>query len=521
MKRARAALNGREIGITLTSKQGAMRMIERKGKSGLLVAGAVLMAVPVAALSAQGQAGSVLPAQERPINGKHGLGKMPNVRPEASPAPQPSALPSNVPHPVPSATPTPGATPAPSPTASASPAPATVTVVNPVPVAPWTVEDASDLLAAITTIGAEGLFPADYQPEALRAAIAAGPGVALDEQASRSFDWLVEDLRDGRTPVPARIQWFAVDPDQDLTPTEALLKQATTNHDVPGTLAALAPVYPDYAALKEALATTPKADVKRREAIRINMDRWRWLPRDLGKIYLITNVPEFQLRLSVNGRIIRSYRTVVGKPGKTATPQLAETVQAVVFNPTWTVPQSIVVGEGLGEKLIGDPASALRQGYKVTRLGDGTINVVQQPGDKNSLGRMKIDMPNPHAIYLHDTPSKALFNAQLRAFSHGCIRTDRAVELGMTMAILGAGMSQEEAVATFESKKYSRVKMTRTFPVYLTYVTMGVDVTGQLTSFGDIYGRDAPVAASFRQPRQLHTSQRASNEAVIKLDNPL
>ena len=219
MKRARAALNGREIGITLTSKQGAMRMIERKGKSGLLVAGAVLMVAPVAAFSAQGQAGAGAPAQERPINGKHGLGKMPNVRPEASPAPQPSALPSNVPHPVPSATPTPGATPAPSPTASASPAPATVTVVNPVPVAPWTVEDASDLLAAITTIGAEGLFPADYQPEALRAAIAAGPGVALDEQASRSFDWLVEDLRDGRTPVPARIQWFAVDPDQDLTPT--------------------------------------------------------------------------------------------------------------------------------------------------------------------------------------------------------------------------------------------------------------------------------------------------------------
>lgn len=508
----------REPGFTLTSEQGATRMMERKGKSGLLMVGVALLAMPVAGLCAQGP--------DRPIDGKQGLGKLPNVRPSDIPAPQPGAQPTNAPRPAPSATPTPR--PSPSPTPSATPTPAATplpaglqTVVNPVPVATWTVEDANDLLVAIRAIGEEGLFPADYQPDLLRAAIAAGPGQALDEQASRSFDWLVEDLRDGRTPVPARVQWFAVDPDQDQNPTETLLKQATANHDVPATLAGLAPVYPDYAVLKAALAATPRADVKRREAIRINMDRWRWLPRDLGKIYLITNVPEFQLRLAVNGRIIRSYRTVVGRPGKTATPQLAETVQAVVFNPTWTVPQSIVVGEGLGEKLIGNPASALRQGYKVTRLGDGTINVVQQPGDKNSLGRMKIDMPNPHAIYLHDTPSKALFNSPVRAFSHGCIRTERAVELGMTMAILGAGMSQEDAVATLESKKYSRVKMTRTFPVYLTYVTMGVDVTGQLTSFADIYGRDAPVAASFRQPRQVHTSQRASTEEIIKLDNPL
>ena len=499
-------------------------MMERKGTSGLLLAGVALLAMPVAALSAQGPAPKSAPVgAERPIDGKQGLGKLPNVRPtplaQPSPVPQPTNAPRPAPSPVPSATP--AATPVASPTPAATPTPTLVTVENPVPVAVWTVEDAADLLAAITSIGQEGLFPADYQPDSLRAAIAAGPGKALDEQASRSFDWLVEDLRDGRTPVPARVQWFAVDPDQDENPTETLLQQATTNHDVPATLAALTPVYPDYAALKAALATTPKADVKRREAIRLNMDRWRWLPRDLGKVYLMTNVPEFQLRFVSNGAIVRSYRTVVGKPGKTATPQLAETVQAVVFNPTWTVPQSIVVGEGLGERLLANPASALRQGYKVTRLGDGTINVVQQPGDKNSLGRMKIDMPNPHAIYLHDTPSKALFNSPVRAFSHGCIRTDQAVVLGMTLAIRGAGMSPEDVTKLLDSQKYHRVVMTRTVPVYITYVTMGVDITGQLTNFADIYGRDAPVAASFRQPRQVHTSQRASNEEIIKLDNPL
>jgi hypothetical protein len=101
------------------------------------------------------------------------------------------------------------------------------------------VDDALDLLATINGIGAEGLFAADYQPDALRAAINAGAGDALDEQASRSFAWLAEDLRDGRTPMTARVQWFAVDPDQDDTPTQALLDRATANHDVSGTLAGL------------------------------------------------------------------------------------------------------------------------------------------------------------------------------------------------------------------------------------------------------------------------------------------
>ncbi len=474
---------------------------------------------------------------DKPVDGKSGLGKLPNA-PTSGAQPKPvaptGAAPVNPPRPAPSPTPTPSATPGaattPSTVPSGTPTPAATPrptvaaafgtgelMVNPTPVVKWTVEDAIELLSVINDIGNEGLFPADYQPDALRAAINAGVGDALDQQASRSFDWLAEDLRDGRTPMPSRVQWFAVDPDQDDNPTEALLQRATTNHAVTEVLASLTPTYFDYQTLRDALIATPKADAKRRDAIRINMDRWRWLPRDLGNIYLITNVPEFQLRLTVNGKPIRTYRTIVGRPGKTATPQLAEKVQNVVFNPTWTVPQSIVVGEGLGAQLLARP----RAGYKVTKSADGTINVVQQPGDSNSLGRMKIDMPNPHAIYLHDTPSKGLFNASVRAFSHGCIRTERAVELGMTMAILGAGMSQQEAVASFESLKYRKVPMTRTFPVYLVYMTLGSDINGQLAAFADIYGRDKPVIDSFRAPRQLHTSQRASTEAIIKLDNPL
>lgn len=432
----------------------------------------------------------------------------------AQPAAAPSAAPVRAPAPVtPGTVPTaPGANPQ-VPTVLA-PAPITETVMA------WNRGDAQALLQVIEGLDAEGLFPADYRPGQLRAAIAAGEGPALDEAASKSFAWLAEDLRDGRTPMTARVQWFAVDPDQDVNPTPAIMAKALSTHDVAGVLADLAPTHPDYAALKQALAETTgntEAQKARRAAIRANMDRWRWLQRDLGNLYLLTNVPEFQLRLTKNNEIIKTYKTVVGKPGRTATPQLAETVEAVVFNPTWTVPQSIVVGEGLGASLLRAP----RAGYKVTKGANGTLTVVQQPGPNNSLGVMKIDMPNPHAIYLHDTPSKQYFNMPVRAYSHGCVRTERALELGMTLAIFGAGLDTNQVVANATSGKYNRVVMNKTVPIYITYFTMGTSIAGQLSSFGDIYKRDEPVLASFDQPRQIKTTQRQSNEAIIKLDNPL
>lgn len=387
----------------------------------------------------------------------------------------------------------------------------------PITLMQWNVADATALLGVIVNIGEEGLIPADYKPDELRAAIAAGPGPALDEAASRSFTWLAEDMRDGRTPMTARVQWFAVDPDQDDNPTSAIMTKALETHDVAGTIMGLEPTYPDYQVLKSALAATPKAEKAKRALIQINMDRWRWLPHELGLIYLITNVPEFELRLATNQRIVRTYRTIVGKPGRTATPQLAEKVEAVVFNPTWTVPQSIVQGEGLGARLLRHPNPQ----YRVTRAANGTITVVQQPGPNNSLGVMKIDMPNPHAIYLHDTPNHALFNAEVRAFSHGCVRTENAQMLGMTMAMMGAGLTVDEAVAYANSGKYTKVPMTTTFPVYIVYFTMAQDINGKLSTFNDIYGRDAPVLASFARPREPKTTQRKSNEAIIKLDNPL
>lgn len=450
----------------------------------------------------------------------------------ASPVPPPANI---LPDPSPSVTPAPTAPVGPDglplpgtpsmpgvpPVAAASQAPMPV----PEPVMSWTVDDATALLAFIPTVDAEGLTPADYQPAELQAAIeaakAGGLGADLDAQASRSFDWLAEDLRDGRTPMTAREEWFAVDPDADLMPTATLLAKALSTHDIAGTLTGLDPANGEYAALKDLLATTRLDDKAQRDLIRVNMDRWRWLPHDLGKTYLIVNVPEFKVRLVSNHKIINTYRTIVGRPGRTATPQLSATVQAVVFNPTWTVPQSIIQHEPHFAKLAASPAMAKREGYLSTTSASGTVTLVQQPGTRNSLGLMKIDMPNPHAIYLHDTPDRSLFEKEVRAFSHGCIRTEKAVELGMTMGMLGAGLTIDEAIAKTKAHKYARVPMTKTFPVYITYTTYGRDIAGQLTAFDDLYGRDAPVIASFAAPRALHTTQKTSAEPVIKAEDPL
>ena len=383
----------------------------------------------------------------------------------------------------------------------------------------WPVADAQGLLGAIEGIGSEGLDPQDYRPEALRQGIALGPSPELDALASEVFGWLVEDLRDGRTPMTARKQWFVVDPDPDLIPTGKVLADALASHDIAGTLAGLDPTHPDYAALKAELAKTPETDTARRKIIRANMDRWRWLARDLGGQYLITNVPEMELRLTVNDQIIRTYKTIVGKPGRTATPQLAETVEGVIFNPTWTVPQSIVKGEGLGAKVLANPSWAKANGYKASKGADGYISVVQQPGSANSLGVMKLDMPNPHAIFLHDTPNHSLFARDYRALSHGCVRVERALELAMTIAILGQGASKDEAIAISSSGKYTRVPVVKTMPIYITYFTMGLDIEGNLQTFDDLYSRDAPVLAAFDAPRSDNRARRTSEKAVEIVDD--
>lgn len=435
----------------------------------------------------------------------------------ATPAPVPAPVPSPVPLPTPASTTS---------DAFSQAFPGTVSepvVQAMVPVAPlvqpWTVAQAQKLVAVIEGISAEGLDPKDYDLAPLKVALASGPSDELNQMASQSFVWLVEDLRDGRTPMDAREQWFVVDPDREANPSGNVLAEALRTGDIAGTLAKLNPTHPDYARLKAELAATSDGQVSKRKLIRANMDRWRWLARDLGSQYLITNVPEFQLRLTVKNKIVSTYRTIVGKPGRTATPQLAEVVEGVVFNPTWTVPQSIVKGEGLGARALANPGWAKANGYVATKGANGFVTVVQQPGPGNSLGQMKLEMPNEHAIFFHDTPSRHLFANDFRALSHGCVRTERALELAITMAIVGKGATRDEAVAISTGGKYTKVALQKPWAAYITYFTMATDINGQMATFKDIYGRDTKVLASLDKPRVRNRSAVPTDEVIVIEDD--
>ena len=366
------------------------------------------------------------------------------------------------------------------------------------PVAPdWTAADASKLVAVIEGVGVMGLSPSDYDPVGLRAAISAGEGVPLNEVATRAFTKLIIDVREGRTPHAARVQWFVRDSDANATPTETVINNALVEHDIARAIAALEPTHVDYAALKTMLAATK--DPLKIATIRTNLERWRWLPRDLGTRYVHVNVPEYMVRVVGKGKNIATYRAIVGAP-KTATPQLSETAIGMIIHPTWTVPRSIIK-ESVGGLIASNPARARAQGYRWTGTG-ANLSVVQDYGPGNSLGMMKLDMPNAHAIFLHDTPSKSLFGRPVRALSHGCIRTDKAVEFAILMSILQAGTDHRDAADMFKAGLNNRIPFVEPVQVYVNYFTLASTGDGKLASFADVYGRDGPVIASLARSRE-------------------
>lgn len=170
---------------------------------------------------------------------------------------------------------------------------------------------------------------------------------------------------------------------------------------------------------------SPKRD-RQIDTIIVNMERWRWLPRQLGapslgNAYAILNIPDFTLKVMQHGNEVWKTRVVVGKPGKHATPLLTETMKYITVNPTWNVPPSIVNNEYL-PALQQDPTVLDRMGLKLERNRDGSIHISQPPGERNALGRIRFNFPNKFLVYQHDTPDKYLFSKAERAYSHGCMR---------------------------------------------------------------------------------------------------
>ena len=171
------------------------------------------------------------------------------------------------------------------------------------------------------------------------------------------------------------------------------------------------------------------------------MERWRWLPRELGApaigdAYVILNIPDYTLKVMQHGAQVWTTKVVTGKPGIHATPLLTETMKFITVNPTWNVPPSIIYNEYL-PALQQDPTVLQRMGLKLERGRDGSIHISQPPGEANALGRIRFNFPNKFLVYQHDTPDKYLFAKDERAFSHGCMRVQNpdqyaAILLGIT-----------------------------------------------------------------------------------------
>jgi murein L,D-transpeptidase YcbB/YkuD len=358
---------------------------------------------------------------------------------------------------------------------AAAPAPAPL----PAPLAAdWSRKDAEALLAYVEGIDREGLDPADYKPDALRTAIEA-KGDALDAAATATFLRLAGDLMFGHVRGDDRIDWHVADDSLNVYDQQALLDRAVKG-DVAETLDSLRPTHPQYAALRTLLAD-PAIDAKTRDRIRINLDRWRWLPRDLGSKYVIVNVPAYTVALVENGQTLNRRRAVAGAL-KTPTPQLSAVITGAIFNPWWEVPTSLS-GEVAG-----------RKGYVSVPNGKG-VRWRQPPGPGNALGRVKLVMGNPYAIYLHDTNAKNLFNKQARAYSHGCIRTENAVGFAETL-LEGTEWDHAKVSQTVASGKSVQANLAAPVPVYIVYFTVAATSDGPPMSYADMYGRDSKVLAA-------------------------
>jgi murein L,D-transpeptidase YcbB/YkuD len=253
---------------------------------------------------------------------------------------------------------------------------------------------------------------------------------------------------------------------------------------------------------------------ERLRQIMLNMERWRWMPENLGDYHLMVNIAAFELQRVQSTVIVERMDVVVGA-AQTQTPEFSGDLQYVEFNPTWTVPYSIATKEMLPRLRRNPHAYAgdfeLFVNGRLTSWGainwsaygpgHFPITFRQKPGPKNALGKIKFMLPNKHNIYLHDTPAKDKFLQTSRAFSHGCIRLSRPAALAYTILGEFAGWTKSRADGVWAGGKTTRVPLSEHIPVHLIYATAFMGDGGLIEFRPDVYGRDRKLYfALFGQP---------------------
>ena len=279
-------------------------------------------------------------------------------------------------------------------------------------------------------------------------------------------------------------------------------------------LQSLHPQHEQFVRLRQALlrmrseAAPNSADIRR---LIVNMERWRWMPEDLGPLYVWSNTPEFMLYVVKDGSTIFADKTQVGTADD-PTPVLSADMTTIVFNPEWIAPSSVLV-KSLLPRLRKQNYSILEkyefsvsyQGNPVnptkidwTRVNIRDFTFTQKPGPKSNLGKVKFLLPNRHDVLLHDTfaARRKVFQQSMRAIGYGCVRMENPQHFAEVLLSEDKGWSATEVSELWEHSVNSPVSLDRKIPVHLTYFTAVVDDTGKVTSFADLYGLDKRLATA-------------------------
>jgi L,D-transpeptidase YcbB len=255
----------------------------------------------------------------------------------------------------------------------------------------------------------------------------------------------------------------------------------------------------------------PGRNVVEIERIIINMERWRWMPEDLGRLYVWNNSPEFMLYVVKDGKTIYADKTLVGAIGY-ATPVFSADIETIVFNPDWIAPETVLVenllpplrkkdysilrNNNLKVSYNGNPVDVRKVDWRRVDIHDYTFT--QAAGPKNVLGKVKFLFPNKHVVYMHDTlpVRRKFFQQSVRAIGHNCVRMEKPQQFAEVLLAEDKGWPASRVQDLWDKSINSPVMLDHKIPVHMAYFTAVVDGTGKVTTFADLYGLDNKMATA-------------------------
>ncbi len=382
------------------------------------------------------------------------------------------------------------------------------------------------LRAALESSTADGLLVDELRPRGFHDPLSPDARLSVAQREILLTDTLValgDRLANGRADPRGLaprdddpIAWRHAEPQ-----VMGALSQRLDQGDIAGLVADMRPDTDLYLRLRSALATELERarDPALIDTLRVNIERARWFARAVGDVDRIeVNIPAYTSTLYLDDEPVWQERVIVGKPDR-RTPVFVSLMDHVVLDPTWTVPRSIIE-DRLYEQAISDPLGFSNRGFQLRdvegrwydpvdieweryRAESLPYDVVQMPGSNNALGRVKFMFDNPYSVYLHDTPSRGLFDREERALSHGCVRVEDPDALARIILSRRADLDAQAIAELYADADNIPIDLTAPLPVALLYWTIDVDEQGNYVYFDDIYSRDAEVLKALNEvPRQ-------------------